>query len=322
MKYLSEKSYGRAIKRYFSTSEMVVQRLVGPERRLDAGYFNIVRFFGEQRVDPGRVTIQHRPDHFAFHDKRIAAFSREVEERLRSEGRLHVGPPATHLINAQWDHEPRSLTVQPCRYGDMAGSCFALDWQHPLFANDGLTLREYYLRQTPSRLVTDNPLAICLGVCGMVSVSGENGPALLTVRRSATLASWEGSWGPSVAGSVDYDACDDNLERLLMRSLAAEIEDELGLQEGEYTTIPLACAREIYRGERPQLFCLVNTPLSREEITYRLRHKIRRGGEYDEILFADVQRDRCSPDLLPTLNTECQMNCALLEEYWSGQNHV
>jgi hypothetical protein len=319
MKYLSDDSYAEAIRHHFSAPEMIAERLVGPERQLDAGYFDIVRFFGGQRIDPERVAVEHQAGEFRFADQRIAAFAREVEERLRAEGRLHDGPLATHLVDARLDRKPGSMTVQPSRYGDQAGSCFALDWEHPLFDSHGGTLREYYLNQTPSRRVADNPLAIGLGVCGMLWMRSDQKPALLTVRRSASLASLESSWGPSVAGSVDYEPSDATLDQMLRRAMMIEIEEELGLQPCEFEVIPLAYAREIYRGERPQLFCLVSTTLSRQTVVDRLRGKIEHGGEYDKFQFAEAARNRLSPDFAGTTNRECQMNCALVEEYWAGQ---
>ena len=119
-----------------------------------------------------------------------------------------------------------------------------------------------------------------------------------------------------MAGSVDYAEDYGNLAKLIDRSLGAEISEELNLRPDEYEIIPLAFAREIFRGEKPQLFCLVKTSLSRIEIAERLSALDPDAREFDSFDFVAIDRDRVSLDSwLAAVNHEARMNYHLVEEY-------
>jgi len=284
------------------------------------GYFDIVRFFGAEAVDPAEIAITYQAEPFEFTDDRIARFAVEIEKRMTAEGRLYSGPPVMKQVEANLAGPNRSLTVQPCHYGLQAGSCLALDYRHPLFDNHGGTLREYYLSETKSREVRDNPLAICLGVSAWVVAESAEGRELLVVNRAAHLASLESSFGPSVAGSVEYDVGGANLLELLHGSLAAETSDELGLAPTEYQCVPLAHAREIFRGERPQLFGAILTHLTPTELTARLERLDPERREFDDYEFLPLGIDTAGPGRwVDQLNFEGGMNLELLSQYYRTQ---
>ena len=292
------------------------ERLVGLTRQYDSGYIEIIRFFGGQAVDPGKIPLKYLPESFHFHDERIEQFSQIIEQELRQQGRLTKGPPVMKLVSFEKDDRPATLTVQAARYGDFAGSCFALDYEHPLFADWGGSLRDYYKVAYPSYAVVSNPLAICLGASGMLLIREKEGTFFLRVRRAKHLATMTGSYGSSVAGVVDYSTEYGNLRELMMAALSQEVEEEINLTKDEYEVIPLAYTREVLRGEHPQLFCLVNTDLSRREISARLNVLKPDAREYDRFDFIPLSGNgTLSADHLASLNFEGRINHYLVEEY-------
>jgi len=281
------------------------------------GYIDVTRFFGDDAVDPGNIAVERRETPFNFKDDWIAAFAAEMEASLSADGRLHAGPAVMKLVAADLRSPRPSITVQPCRYGLQAGNCFALDYRHPSFEKYGGSLRDYYLLKYPSRSVEDNPLAICLGVAACVVVGPAENRELLVVHRSARMASLESSFGPSVAGSVDYPTVGDNLASLMRNAIAAEAAEELRLAPAEYEFIPLAYAREIFRGERPQLFGALLTNLTRPELIARLEKLDPETREFDRYEFLRLDNSGFHPNpLVEQVNFEGRMNLELLREYF------
>lgn len=309
MRYLDYSRHDQIVRQYFGDD--FSERAVGKSRRIDSGYIDIVRFFGSEAVDPSTVSVQYDSRPFVFADPVIAEFASDVERLMCAEGRLYDGPLVTKLITANPAGGLKSISVQPVAYGMQAGSCFALDLPHPLFAKHGGTLRTYWKSKYPSTSIESNPLAICLGVCGFVAVTDTGGKtSLLCQNRSGLLASLESSAGPSVAGSVDWNSSYLTLDELIQSSMNQEIAEELGLDSRDYSIIPLAYAREIFRGEKPQIFCLINASLTRLEIDGRLGALRPDHPEHDSWFWVDL-----NGDLAPALNHEARMNYYLTEEF-------
>ena len=317
MSYLNYSDLPAFIERYFSKPGMREQRLVGAEGIYDSGYYDIVRFYGPHAQRPRNINVEYLPNPFTITDPNIRDFATHTEQRLRLEGRLYDGPGAVRVVSLDLSIYPQTMTVQECAYGQQAGTAFALDLPHPVFRKWGGTLREYYKARYPSNALDQNPLAICLGVCGYLIIKEGDSEYLLQVHRTARLASLEDSLGPSVAGSVDYEPDYSTLEDIINRSLGAEIAEELNLRSDEAKIIPLAYAREIFRGEKPQLFCFVTTSLSRKEIAARLDAIEPSAREFDRYEFVTVHSKRHSMEhWLESLNHEARMNYYLLEEYF------
>jgi hypothetical protein len=294
-------------------------RMVGTIQRADSGYLDIVRFYGTQALDPSSVLIGYGSDAYQVTDPVIAEFASDVEAQLRREGRLYDGPMSMKLASRSLDSSAPTVTVQPVSYGLQAATCFALDLPHPLFLAHGGTLRDYWYATRRSRVVEENPLAICLGVCGYLVVEEEGRRYLLQVRRSPKLASLEGSLGPSVAGVVDYAETCSNLRELLRLALMQEVTEEIGLCPGEYEMVPLAWAIEVFRGERPQLFAFLKTPLSRARISQRLELIPAGRKEFDAYEFPELRDGVLLADDLPmNLNPEAGMAYLLLQEFLSA----
>ena len=141
-------------------------------------------------------------------------------------------------------------------------------------------------------------------------------PVLVQVKRSGRLASLEKSLGPSAAGVVDYTTDCRTLAELIEQSMQAEITEELGLEPEEYELTPLAYAREIFRGERPQLFTMATTELSAEDVAERLRRLPAEGREFSEVTFVPLEQSReRRTRRLAALNHEARMNWYMIEEY-------
>ena len=302
MSYLDYSKFQAFLARYFS------ERAAGPTR--DSGYFDIIRFFGRDAVDPRDIAVRCVPGRYRFSDTRIARFADEIATELRRQGRLLDGPTVMKLVSFDPSARPPIMAVQEAAYEQSSGSCFALDVEHPLFADAGGTLREYYKPQCRSHAVTDNPLCICLGVSGMLLTAGARGPLVLQVKRTGKVATLAGEYGPSVAGVVDFTDRFENLEQLLRAQMAAEISEELNLRPDEYTLEPLAYAREIFRGERPQLFSLIRTTLDASGLARRLNGTEPSRREFDSF-------DLVAAEALPParLNFEAKMNWHFVSEY-------
>ncbi|MBN1213352.1 MAG: NUDIX hydrolase [candidate division Zixibacteria bacterium] len=303
------------MKRFFDAPHDKEKRRVGWEKKHDSGYFDIIRFFGPGKCNPSNIMIEYLPGIFTFRDPLLAEYSTEMEKRLRSDGRLYDGPTALMVAGFDPAANPPTMTVREVNYGDVAGSSYTLDFKHPHFEKAGGTLRNYYKNKYPSHKIEDNPLANCLGVCGYLLVREENRIFLLQVIRSGRVASLENTRGPSVAGGVDFVKGYRNLGEILDRALSEEIKEEVNLEPGEYKIIPLAFAREIFRGERPQLFAAIETSLTREEVTDRMINLKMKFRETDSFEFIPLHPDcTLDPTTLRTLNPEALMNYYLLEE--------
>jgi len=283
---------------------------------LQRDYVEIVKFFGQERVDPSVVRVGCEVEPFLLHDPMIDRYAQEIAGALRAEGRLHDGAPAMKLVSSRLSGRDPGIVVQPTNYDLQAGTCFALDWPHSSFDRYGGTLRDYYRYECASPTVQNNPLAICLGVCGILMVEEGDDRFLLRVTRSKHLASLEGTVGPSVAGAVDFTTDCANLNELNDRALGIEIEEELNLSSNNYRIVPLAWGLELFRGERPQLFSLIRTPLDRSEVSARLESIPAGHREFESFDFAALSSDgSLSRQLLESLNFEGRANIALALEY-------
>jgi len=294
------------------------EKRVGRLRQFVSDYVDIIRFFGPQGLRPGDVSVRYFNQPFEIHDLTIAEFAGRAASQMRRENRLHDGPPVMKLVDVDLSSNTPGITVQPCDYTLQAGTCFALDLPDKTFQSVGGTLRDYYRRGCIVPSVDNNPLAICLGICGGLVVAERGSSYLLRVERSSHLASLENTGGPSVAGVVDYITGYPSLGALIDAAMGAEVEEELNLRPDEYEVVPLAWAIELFRGERPQIFCMVRTLLGRDEISSRLDSVPPDRREFDRYDFlpmyggSTLDRKHLDP-----LNFEARMNFFLMEEYLS-----
>lgn len=319
MNYLVYSKLSALIERSPELFGPVEERLVGVDRDCDSGFYDIVRFFGPGAIDPSRVKVTVKEGRQAIVDETIARYAAYVADRLRRQGRLYDGPTVTGVLSTGFAGSSPEVLVQETAYADFAGSCFALDLPHPLFDKYGGTLRDYYTATYSSVPVVERPLANCFGVCGYVLMEEKGKRFLLQVVRAGNLATMAGSPGPSVAGSVDFKPDYVSLSDILDRALGKEVEEELRLNRTEFEIIPLAFAREIFRGDNPQLFALVRTSLTRQELATRMSAIPEEEREFARFRFVPLDdRNRLGDKTLHEVNFEAKMSYYLAEEYLSS----
>ncbi|HOP07931.1 MAG TPA: hypothetical protein PLF13_11650 [candidate division Zixibacteria bacterium] len=315
MKYLDYSVMPDILHRFFPDN---ASRLVGPGYKVDSGYYDIIRFFNSGH-HPDEIKINCLESQFHFRDDLIDRFARRTADGMKAEGRLFDGPPAMHLVKADFTSPQSCLTVCRCDYGLQAGSCFALDMPDELFIDKGGSLREYYLRIGTDR-TGYSPLPACLGVCGLLLNRWENRYSLWVAHRSPQLASLEDSIGPSAAGSVDYSITNATLDRLAHSAMVTEISEELGLNKNEYRLTLLAFAREIFRGEKPQLFFLIETNQPEPDLFHLLKEAAIHSGEAESMHRMDCDRyGNVTPEDLVCLNHEAAANLHLIREYLNNR---
>ncbi|UCC44434.1 MAG: hypothetical protein JSU65_00445, partial [Candidatus Zixiibacteriota bacterium] len=111
--------------------------------------------------------------------------------------------------------------------------------------------------------------------------------------------------------NVDFATGYNSLQDILTVQLGKEMIEELGLSSAEYRITSLAYSREIFRGERPQLFALAECGLSRPQLATRLESLPVARREFDSYEFVDFGSSA------EGLNHEAAMNHALIAEYLS-----
>ncbi|MFH1688394.1 MAG: hypothetical protein ABIE70_12855 [bacterium] len=314
MKYLDHDSYEHCLREHFGSPAMAAARLAGVPA-MPSGYYDIVRFFGRDGCDPRRVSIRYDEEEFCIVDPLIANFAKEMIAGMTEAGRLYSGAPAMHAKEVDLSGHKPYLRVQPCDYALQAGSCFALDYRHEIWRERGETLRQYYLNKLPNHTLNNNPLATCLGVCAWLTVRDGSDRRLVLLRRAGHLASLAGTVGPTVAGSVDFVTTWTNLHVVLIDSLRQEAREELGLTPQEFSVIPLAYGREIFRGERPQLLALIESNLGVGEMAERLAAIPSTQREFDRVEFTPVHDFDSAAGMTERLNHEGLFNLLLCQEY-------
>jgi hypothetical protein len=316
MKYLDSSRISKLLQQYPDCFPPLSERLVGAGQTVDSGYHSILRFFNSETAQPESITVRVSPEPFAFSDPLVKQFAAYIADRLTRQGRLYDGPAVSGFRSLSLEGRGGLLTVQQTSYRDFAGSLFALDLPYPAFARYGGTLRDYYLSAYGRKPYEQRPLANCLGVCGHLMVEENRQRFLLQVRRAGRLATLPDTSGPSAAGSVDFEPDYTSVRDLLRRALGQEVREELMLADREFEIIPLAFAREIFRGDNPQLFGLIRTDLSRRDVIKRLTAIPEANREFSEFSFQPLdQTGRLPVAEIECLNFEARMSYYLLEEY-------
>jgi hypothetical protein len=316
-RYLDIEYFGEYLRRYGGTESERQKRMVGVEKKHESWYFDIIRFFGGGGVNPRTVKVVCNSTYFPPSDAFILRFNEKIAATLRAEGRLYDGPPVVQIIDTNWLPESASVLIRKLEYADQVAG-FAMDLPDEMFQQCGGTLRDYVRRMFPAYGLAHSPLKSGVGVCGMLIVREEDRTGLLKVRRSAKLASLENSVGPSVAGSVEYAEDFRDLAEVIERSMVREVEEELGLTREEFSIHPLAYAREMVRGDRPQLFAAVETKLNSRQIAERINSLHPSAREFSEFEFLELADGRLPESKTAALNFEAKMSYYLLEEWLAG----
>ena len=161
------------------------------------------------------------------------------------------------------------LSCQKARYFDQVGTNITLDWASGVLANGWRTIRIDVERPTDGKLrpLQASNLANTLGVAVMlydkdlspiVRVRSES-LASIPKRGLHCTASGVHEVDPTQPpGVFDYS--------LLERGMLKEIKHEIGLDEHEYHLFPIAFARELPRGGKPQLFYMALAKVENQRI--------------------------------------------------------
>jgi hypothetical protein len=316
MNYIDYSKAVAAVEKYPHAFGSEKSRQVGRDHHQVSAYHGITRFFEGASLNPDSVQIQYQAGSYEIPDHKIRAFAAEAAADLRKKGRLYDGPTVTGFRSLDLSGARPVLTVQETAYPDFAGSCLALDWAHPLFKDDGGTLRDYYYQMYGTLPIERRPLANVFGVCGMLLVRDLADVYMLQIRRARHLASMPDTLGPSAAGTVDYAADYRTLADMVDRALGQEVEEELGLMMTEYEITPLAWGHDLVRGDNPQIFCLVNTWLDRVAVSDRLQQIPESHREFSEFAFIPLSREGQLPaEKVAELNFEAAMCYYMIEEY-------
>lgn len=316
MSYIDYSKAMAALERYPHAFGSEKSRRVGKNRHQRSAYHGITRFFEDASLDPQAVQIRYQDGRYEIPDRKIREFAGQAAADLRRKGRLYDGPTVTGFRSLDLSSSQPILNIQETTYPDFAGSCLALDWAHPLFKDDGGTLRDYYYQMYGTMPIERRPLANVFGVCGMLLVRDPGQVFMLQVRRAPNLASMPDTLGPSAAGTVDFAADYRTLAEMIARSLGQEVEEELGLMTTEYDVSPLAWGHDLVRGDNPQIFCLINTWLDRVAVTERLQQIPAEQREFSEFAFVPLTRERQLPtETVAELNFEAAMCYYMIEEY-------
>ena len=182
------------------------------------------------------------------------------------------------------------VKIQPADYFSQVGTNLTLDWaSQKLKGDDASTIRNS-IELPASGLVNSleaSNLANTLGVACFL-VTGDN--RLYTRIRSKNQAVMaEGKLHCSASGVYAWKPelmQETNSFELFEMGMHNEIYKELNLKQNEYELIPLAFARELPRGGKPQLFFLAKTDYSYKEIEKKS-------------LQADERTEFLTPDMIP-----------------------
>ena len=314
MTYLDYDRYDELVRR--TVSQYVSPLVVSIGGHAVDGYVNLVLFFGPDATDPFEMSINYDDHEYKIADELIAEYSREIAVLMRQEGKIRKGPPAALIARLDIAGTSPSITLQPVSYDLVASTGLALDFPHRLFEQHGGTLRDYYLSDRAGPSIANSPFPTCLGVCGLLVVETDDGSEILVAERSSHLASLENTVGPSAAGHIDYSNQYRSLADVVEAGMRQEVREELNLKDDQFDVVPLAMATELFRGERPQLFCLVETTLGRKDIIDCLEAIPKSEREFASYRFVKLQgKTAQETEDWDGLNFEAQMNVTLLRDH-------
>lgn len=236
-------------------------------------------------------------------------------------GRIRKDPQTGEDENNQsaricnWITEDSVLRIQLANYKDQIATNLTLDWASGLVDDvAGRTVRSHFEPPQEGRLplLSQSRLANTLGVAVMLMTA--DGRKVLPIRGSqqAVMSEGKGKFHCSASGvfewkhlaawssSAPFDA--------LLAGMIDEIRTELNLPRQSYQVVPLAMARELPRGGKPQLFCAAQCDLRLAEIQDYMKSAPEKWEFVDSSMLPDdselrpfldapdarVQRDRAS----------------------------
>ncbi len=175
------------------------------------------------------------------------------------------------------DFQNKIITISRAMYFDQVGTNLTSDWASGLLGGDELnTLRQVEPPQNGELCnLRDSILANTLGVAAVVV--DRNKDMLIRIRGSeqAVMNAQGGRFHCSVSGvfELDESLSHGNLDfSEFSKGMTAEIRTELNIDQNEYDLFPVAFSRELVRQGKPQLFFVIKTELTFDEIENRARN--------------------------------------------------
>jgi hypothetical protein len=248
---------------------------------VEAKYFGdtAMRAGGEPAMGTASIEIEVKPGRYAVPPS-LAEHARAAVQLFTDLGRLkfiggaYENNTTVRIIDFS---DSGKITCQEASYFDQLATNLTMDWASTKLP--GMTIRSDVERPQHGRLkpLGESLLANTLGVAAIIF--DRNFDALLRVR-SAKLASINDSRLHCSASGVfesqrpltgRHDAS------FFAEGMRYEIERETGLRESDYALFPVAFARELPRGGKPQLFYVAVSDLSLPQIAARSRHAAEAG---------------------------------------------
>lgn len=226
--------------------------------------------------DISTLTLRPRPECFTpvaalnAHGRYAVDLFRRLGKQIRNPDGTWENNTAVRFLT--WPTGGDEIEIQPAQYESQIATNLTLDWESGKLSGGqpDATLRNFFEPPVDGRLLplSQSRLANTLGVAVMLR-SADN-RLLFTIRSDITAVMWGDRLHCSSSGVfkwedlkwqngvLSFSAIFDGMRR--------EINEELKLPEDSYTLIPLALARELPRGGKPQLFFAANCKLRLEDI--------------------------------------------------------
>lgn len=226
-----------------------------------------------------QIEIANAPGVFAlapFDDPGTERLRDAGFSRLREVGKYRHDSDVVRVSQIVATDRGARLVVQKARFSDQARSNLILDFND---SNRAPSLRAALLRESPGLLprLDDRRLANSLGVTILVFYRDDSGALVpfLVPRTKKTAVLNRGLWSDSASGAAEWPRDEQStpktFEGYILDDLYKELEDEIGLQRGDISTVlPLAIGREIMRAGKPQIFFIGFTPLRRPDLLRRM----------------------------------------------------
>lgn len=230
--------------------------------------------------DISKLTLRPQPEYFtpvaalnAHGQYAVDLFRQLGKQTLLEDGEYDNSTSARFLT---WPIEGDEIEIQPAKYESQIATNLTLDWESGKLSGGqpGATLRNAFEPPVNGRLLplSQSRLANTLGVAAMLR-SADN-RLLFTIRSDKTAVMSPDRLHCSSSGVFEWKdlSWQDGMLPFttLYNGMQREIDQELNLPKDSYTLIPLALARELPRGGKPQLFLAANCRLPLEDIKERM----------------------------------------------------
>lgn len=228
-----------------------------------------------------------------------------------------------------WSNSSLRVEIQRAWYFDQVGTNLTLDWASGYVPKamepcEDATIRSCVESPVDGRLrpLQDSVLANTLGVAAFVLTNDQQLLIPIRGKDQAIFSEGVGKFHCSASGVCKWQEAlgfGETTFDLFVEGMHAEIKRELNLPRETYDLIPLAFARELPRGGKPQLFFFAKCNLSLAEVQ-RYMDKAEEKWEFlnEESLPPDSPLNRWLQNRIgPTYTRETLENCFTCEG-WMG----